>query len=330
MKKSWIVQLEDGAHTVELSRAFWSSKRTVRVDGQPVFESRPRWDTGSDTPFQIGSHAAILHSRTNGFTFNFDLSIDGRSVTTGQPIAALLPMPKWAWLFVIVCAAIPVLTLGGAVPVLIGIGGAVGCMTVTRSSTRSTRAKVAWSIGITVAAWAVFLVFIGAVAGGLALLSRPQPKAWSEFTSAPGGFTVQMPGAPKDQVQSVAQATGDLTVHNFTVEDGNNAYIVSYVDFPSGAIAQSEADTVLDSTVDGSVSSGKGTLKSKSAITQGGYPGRLAEFTTAANGQVPATSIKAHYYLVKDRLYQVLAVAPLDRLPAEVDKFLDSFKLLAQ
>ena len=330
VKKTWTVQLEDGSHTVELSRSVWSGKRIVRVDGQTVFENRPRLDTGRDDAFQIGSHAAVLHSRTNGFTYNFDLSIDGRSVTTGQPVAALLPMPKWAWLYVIVCAVIPVLTLGGAVPVLIGIGGAVGCISVTRSSTRSNRAKVAWSIGITVAAWAAFLVFIGAVAGGLTLLSRAQPKAWSEFTSTSGGFAVQMPGTPKDQTQSVAQATGDLTLHNFTVEDRDYAYIVSYVDFPAGTIVQSDADAFLDSTVDGSVSSGKGELKSQSAITLGGYPGRLAEFTTVANGQLPATSIKAHYYLVKDRLYQILAIAPQGQLPAEADRFLSSFKLLDQ
>jgi hypothetical protein len=121
-----------------------------------------------------------------------------------------------------------------------------------------------------------------------------------------------------------------LTLHNFTVEDRNYAYLVLYVDFPPETIAQSDVDTLLDGAVSGAVNSGKGTLKSKSAITLGQYQGRLAEFTTEANGQVPATSIKAHYYLVKTRLYQVLAVGPLGKLPADADKFLGSFKLLAQ
>jgi len=315
---------------VEVERGLFSNKRTIRVDGQVVEEGRfSAFDLGGDYTFRLGQQTAVLHSRMNWLNYAYDISIDGRSVLTGQPAVSLLPLPKWAWIFMVACFAIPFVALGGALPVLIGFGGAYSCAVIARQPGLRPALAIGLAAGVTVVSWGLLVLVITTTIGARTLLS-PAQSNWQEFKSTSGGFTVQMPGTPKDQAQSVAQATGDLTVHNFTAEDGNNAYIVSYVDFPSGAIAQNEADTILDSTVDGSVSSGKGTLKSKSAITQGGYPGRLAEFTTAANGQVPATSIKAHYYLVKDRLYQVLAVAPLDRLPAEADKFLDSFKLLAQ
>ena len=257
----------------------------------------------------------------------YDISIAGRSVLSGQPVASLQPVPKWAWIFIVACFAIPIVALGGALPVLIGFAGAYLCVVIARRPGMHTGVSVGLTAGVTVVSWGLFVLLIATTVGMRTLLT-PAQVTWQEFKSVPGGFTVQMPGTPKDQTQSVAQATGDLTLHNFTVEDGNNAYIVSYVDFPADDFARSDADTVLDSTVNGSVSSGKGALSSKSTITLGGYPGRLAEFTTAANGQLPATSVKGHYYLVKERLYQVLAIAPQGKLPAEADKFLSSFKLL--
>jgi hypothetical protein len=114
-KKSWTVQLEDGMHTVELDKRWASGKRVIRVDGQIVFESKLAWmNTGNDDEFRVGLHECVLHSRTNVFTGSYDLSIDGRSVVTGQPMTKLQPMPKWVWIFIVACGIIPILTLGGA------------------------------------------------------------------------------------------------------------------------------------------------------------------------------------------------------------------------
>ena len=51
-KKSWMIQLEDGTHTVDLNTRWASGKRIIRVDGQIVFESRSAlMNTGGDDDF---------------------------------------------------------------------------------------------------------------------------------------------------------------------------------------------------------------------------------------------------------------------------------------
>jgi hypothetical protein len=330
MKKSWTLQSADGTHLVEVERGLFSNKRTIRVDGQVVEEGRfSTFDFGGDYPFQLGSQTAILHSRMSWLNYVYDISVDGRSVLSSQPVATLQLVPKWAWIFIAACFAIPVVALGGALPVLIGVGGAYLCVVIARRPGMRAAVSIGLAAGVTVVSWALFILVI-ATTVGLRTLLTPTQTTWQEFKSASGGFTVQMPGAPQEQTQSIASAAGPLDLHNFVVEDRSIAYIVSYLDFPSGAITASDSDALLDNAVDGSVKSGSGTLKSKSSLALGEYPGRLAEFTTAANGQTPATTIRAHYFLVRTRLYQVLAVAPQDQLPAEADTFLNSFKLFEQ
>ena len=56
--------------------------------------------------------------------------------------------------------------------------------------------------------------------------------AMQTFSSKDGGFTISMPGTPKETVQTVDSAAGPLELHQFLVEDGTIAYIVMYNDYP--------------------------------------------------------------------------------------------------
>ena len=72
--------------------------------------------------------------------------------------------PAWAWIFAIACGAIPVISLGGAIPAVIGIAGASGCLAASRSPKMPTIAKLLVCIGITVVCWALFVLLIGGIA----------------------------------------------------------------------------------------------------------------------------------------------------------------------
>ena len=89
MKKSWQLELDGQEHTVELEHETILGKRKIYVDGQLVEESRKLFDAGSDHTFQIGAHLCTVHIRTNGITFNYDLSVDGYPVGMGggRPLA---------------------------------------------------------------------------------------------------------------------------------------------------------------------------------------------------------------------------------------------------
>ena len=100
----------------------------------------------------------------------------------GKPVLHIQPMPRWSWIFVVACIVIPVVTLGGALPVLLGLGGAWACVVISRHPTRSTRAKALWATAITALTWALFIALISTLTGGRTLLTLGQPS-WQEYQS---------------------------------------------------------------------------------------------------------------------------------------------------
>lgn len=76
------------------------------------------------------------------------------------------PIPPWAYVFAGLCGVIPVFTLGGALPMAIGFGGAGGCIGVARDDKKPVDLRVGLCLGITVLCW----VLVIAIVGGLALL----------------------------------------------------------------------------------------------------------------------------------------------------------------
>lgn len=75
-------------------------------------------------------------------------------------------VPGWSWLFVVICGAIPIITLGGLIPVLIGIGGATACRRIAKSRNVNIFVRVFACIAVSFVAWLLLILFIG----GLALL----------------------------------------------------------------------------------------------------------------------------------------------------------------
>ena len=104
-KKTWQFELDDGKHTVELDHGVFSGKRNIRVDGQTILDSsEPQhlvFDTGGIHEFNINSHPCAVIIRTNGVTFSYDLAADSHSITTGQPIDAMRPLPAWVWVLIV-------------------------------------------------------------------------------------------------------------------------------------------------------------------------------------------------------------------------------------
>jgi len=85
-KRTWEFRLEDGAHVVHLKHGFITGRKAIRVDGKllPLPGSTQFCDMGGDYPFQMAEHLVVVHIRTNGLTFSYDLTIDGCSIETGK------------------------------------------------------------------------------------------------------------------------------------------------------------------------------------------------------------------------------------------------------
>ena len=72
-------------------------------------------------------------------------------------------LPPWAWLFVVACFAIPVITLGGAIPTGIGFGAAGGCAQVSKKPDWETAPKILTCAAIAAGAWILVFGVLAAV-----------------------------------------------------------------------------------------------------------------------------------------------------------------------
>jgi hypothetical protein len=145
------------------------------------------------------------------------------------------------------------------------------------------------------------------------------------FTSQDGGFSVLMPGEPKEESKTTQTASGPIQFKMFSVElgSGSIAYIVAYNDYPQALIDRSNPATILDGAMEGAAGGSKSNITSKTDVLLGGHPGR--EFTAKLAGGFDYAS---RVFLVKERLYQVNVVCEPGKVSADDKrKFFESFKL---
>jgi hypothetical protein len=169
IKKSWSFELEDGQHTVQIEQGFFSKNRKIHLDGKLLgneVRAKAGWFGEGEYEFDIGSHPCLVVVRNSWLTHSYDLAIDGKSITTGLPLTGIQPMPGWAWAFVVGCALIPLISGGGALPLLVGLGGVTTCISIARDTTKTTAIRLALCSGVTVLAWILFV----ALAIGIAIL----------------------------------------------------------------------------------------------------------------------------------------------------------------
>ena len=106
-KKKWNFEVDGTNHSVELEQGSLFGGKVIRVDGTVLDKKLfPRkfgqQFTGSEDRIEVDGHEVIIYTFSNGFSFKHDLTVDGISVQTGQPVASPLPLPGWAWLPIII------------------------------------------------------------------------------------------------------------------------------------------------------------------------------------------------------------------------------------
>lgn len=69
-------------------------------------------------------------------------------------------VPWWGWVFVVACGAIPLVTLGGALPTGLGVGGAAACAAIAKRPDWPIAGRVAACAGIAFVAWVALGVLI--------------------------------------------------------------------------------------------------------------------------------------------------------------------------
>jgi FimV-like protein len=150
---------------------------------------------------------------------------------------------------------------------------------------------------------------------------------WREFAPEEGRFSILVPRTPRKTTETTETQIGTIDTHIFVVTHGDFTYIMVYNDFPQRLINSSDSRAMLNGARDGAVESLGGRLLSENSISINGFPGRELKVKVSEG---PYTSVaQVRIYLVRNRLYQIYAIAPEARASSpDVKKFLDSFKLL--
>jgi hypothetical protein len=72
--------------------------------------------------------------------------------------------PGWVYFFATLCGAIPIVALGGIIPIGIGLGGASACLAVGRANSLPGVIRLMACIGVTICCWILFAVSMAALA----------------------------------------------------------------------------------------------------------------------------------------------------------------------
>jgi hypothetical protein len=164
---------------------------------------------------------------------------------------------------------------------------------------------------------------------GLALLllgAEDKPAELKEFTSKAGGFSVKLPGEPRETLKDVKSPDGKTEVQRTYVcaPDPKTVYLVLDREMRAMANATPAAKKkILEAGRQSAEQVLMGKLLSEKEITLDKYPG--LEFQIESKDGV----YRARAYIVDGRMYQVSLTAPKEVVNSKAaDEYLGSFKLL--
>jgi hypothetical protein len=149
---------------------------------------------------------------------------------------------------------------------------------------------------------------------------------WVEYGSQPHRFTIMTPKSfvvSRDTTQTPA---GDIELVTYLAELGPAAYGVVCNDFPQDFVAGKDPNAILQGGSKGFNSQFNGTVTGEQLLTLNGHSGLEITLTGATQGV--EIFAKGRFYLVGNRMYQIMVIAEKGKGDLEaIDKFLGSFKL---
>jgi phage FluMu protein Com len=188
---------------------------------------------------------------------------------------------------------------------------------------KKKRAKKSKGIApaLLIAGGASLLLVFASLGCWLFLLKKDSgPSGFQEFSSAAGGFKVQIPGSPKEKTIN----HNGIALHLFTVDEKNGSYGVGYADADLSRFGNPQL--FLDLTAQEMVKNANCDVQTLKKTTLEGkhlgveFQGRNSKSKSAAHFRI---------YLVNSRLYQVIVNGTEAWVGSEnATKFMDSFALL--
>lgn len=150
-----------------------------------------------------------------------------------------------------------------------------------------------------------------------------QESLWRRFTSQRGGFSVVMPGTPKERKD------GNLTLFEVIRDDEQVRYAVGYLDLPVAPGNDRRLQNEVYEGVRRGAEKDQARLTSFRTIRLGNFPGREMNFNLPDN-----MIARWRVYLVNRRAYFVNVTTTKENqergLATSINVFLNSFRLVGK
>lgn len=152
----WISEINGKSYEFSYQRV--KGITVLTVNGEPIEIKAGIMSSilGFDEAFMLdGMEARLVIQKKKP-----DIVLNGTFLQSGK---AYVQRPAWVMVFFVICILIPIVSLGGALPALFGLGGAGLCVSVSKTSL-SVFIKVILCIGISLLAWFLWFLLIFGIA----------------------------------------------------------------------------------------------------------------------------------------------------------------------
>lgn len=162
--------------------------------------------------------------------------------------------------------------------------------------------------------------------------SWERQQNWEEHNDYDGRFRIFLPAEWDHRVDSVTTAVGDLAYHTYWLQTptdtaDNVMYMLSYVDYPEGALHHDSIELVtefLDASQEEAEKRMRGDLLFATPKERNGYPGRYWRIDYL-DGQA---SVRTQAFIASNRYYALQTVSKSNRgVNSSTDRFFDSLVL---
>jgi hypothetical protein len=170
------------------------------------------------------------------------------------------------------------------------------------------------------------------------LLAACTPKFdWREVRSADGGFTLLLPDKPQTVTREIAFGGGTIRMTLISTGVGPTLFAAGFAQLPPDAVAPAHIDDTIGwfrdalvRNVDGRVTSERPTrLAAAQAAGHVVRGGQIVEAHGRVGRDRQPGRLAAHFHVVDDRIYEVVAIGADGELTADaLETFFTSFRLV--
>ena len=158
---------------------------------------------------------------------------------------------------------------------------------------------------------------------------------WREIRPADARCVIALPDKPQTARRELSFDGEKLTMQMTSTGVGPTLFALGVAPLPAAALAPERLDATVAWFRDGLLRNVQGTLVASQPVRLTAPAGRVVRSAQAvtAHGSIGGSGRKAvlaaRFYVVDDRLYQVVALGAEGEIPAEaLETFFDSFRLV--